>query len=231
MAGSIASRARQARMGIARKQIAIDFKRISDAIRGLVHTFPAAASAHTFPITATGRWRFVLWGGGGGGKNSGTWGGGSGAFYLAERRLIAGQVVTISTGNGGPESGGNGGDTTVTLPDGEVLTAGGAQSSVSEAGGAVTANRNTDIVFPGSSGGLGTNAGANGLGGSGGAGGSGGIGGGGAGAPGFGPYRGGAGAGSNGAFRSRAPGGGGCVDGTSGNRGQDGLVLAIFLGD
>jgi hypothetical protein len=187
------------------------------------YTFPPGTYTWVAPVGAV--WKFVLWGGGGGGNNGGPWGGGSGALYIAERFIPGGASATITTGLGGAAGGGDGGSSTVTLPGGEVLTAGGALATVSEAGGSVTANRNTDVVYAGSAGGNGVGvAGGNGLGGAGGTGGAGsGLGGGGAGSPGFGTFR-----GANGATSTlpvRAPSAGGAVDGATGSRGGDGLIL------
>ena len=194
----------------------------------LAFNFPAAT--HTWTCPATGLWRFVLWGGGAGGNNTSNWGGASGAFYLAERLLTKGQTVQLSVGKGGKDPGpggpgANGEQTTVTLPSGEVLTAGGGVSVGSNTGGAATANRNLDIVLQGSAGVTTATSGANGAGTNPGAGGapSGSIRPG-SGAPGWGPYRGGDG-GTNNGFGGRAPGGGGTTDSADGEPGGDGLVL------
>lgn len=181
------------------------------------YSYPPGTYSWTCP--ASGVWRFVLWGAGASSNNNNGWAGGSGAFYYAERFVGAGQVVNLVVGRGGAVvlTGANGANTTATLPNAEVLTAGGGITVASSTGGAVTANRPTDIVFAGSPGatdGLGTAGGLKGTGS-----------GGGSGAPGYGTYRGGAGANQLDQRSGGAPGAGGCVTGDDGSGGGDGLAI------
>lgn len=156
--------------------------------------------SHTFTVPKSGIYRFVLWGAGGGGADAK--GGGSGAFILAERPLAAGQSVAISVGAPSltaSSDGGNGGSTTVTLPNGDVLSAGGGAGATSGggAGGTASGFRTNlgDVAYDGSAGGGVGSAGSAGLGENGGASGAAldGISGGGAGAPGARGYVGAAG--------------------------------------
>lgn len=70
----------------------------------------------------TGLYRLVGWGAATGISNSNGVGGASGAFFLAERRLITGAQLSVLVGRPGA------GNTTITLPDGTVFTAGGSTS-------------------------------------------------------------------------------------------------------
>lgn len=198
--------------------------------RKLPPTYVASYTQGTFTWTApaTGTFRFVLLGAGASGSSTGPWGGGSGAFYQAERSIAKGRTASIVVGVGGAGNNGAGTDgaaTVVTLPGGEVLTAGGGVTVASTAGGTATANTPADIVYAGSAGGTGAAAGTNGLGGNGGTGGGSTNGGGGA--PGYGTHRGGDGQGAGSSNpASGGPGGGGTT--TSGNistPGGAGLVL------
>jgi hypothetical protein len=187
------------------------------------YNYPAGSFTWTCP--ASGTWRLVLWAAGGGSTNGSNLGGGSGALYIAERFFAKGQTVALVVG-GCIGAASNGANSTATLPDGEVITAGGGQANGTA--GAVTANRNLDVVFAGSAGGA---AGGSGVAGLGDAGGSGGAGvaaqSGGGGAPGYGPHRGGDGReGSNGNVRSApSPAGGGGVNSSVGAAGGDGVGL------
>lgn len=93
-----------------------------------------APGSSTFVVAKTGWYRFVLWGAGGHGDAA--TGGGGGALVIAERSLAAGQRVSIAVGTPAPS--GTVGDTTVTLPSGEVLTAGSGQIGT---GGTATAGQ------------------------------------------------------------------------------------------
>jgi hypothetical protein len=187
------------------------------------YTYTYPAGSHTWTCPASGQWRFVLWGAGGGGDNATTAGGGSGALYSGKRFIARGQTVAVVVGaNNGL---GNGANSTATLPGGEVFTAGGGGANA--VAGTVTANQSLDIVYAGSAGGTGSGgSGASGLGDAGGAAGAGSGGfSGGAGAPGYGSFRGGDGQ-AGGATRSaEVPGGGGAMNGLTGNPGGDGMVV------
>lgn len=188
---------------------------------------------HTFTVTEPGVYRFVMWGAGGGGNLTSA--GGSGAFILAERSLAAGQSVAITVGGNvrtGTTSGANGGNTTVTLPSGLTLTAGGGTAGTAGATGGAAGSPSGydaargDVALSGSQGGNENAAGPSGAGTDGGAGGAaGGTRGGGAGAPGSMGYRGGDG--SAGASRT-VPGvgaGAGALGGSEDNPGGTGLVI------
>jgi len=179
---------------------------------------------YTFTAPASGWWRVVAWGAGG--KGGGTGGGGGGAFIQADRVLRAGQTVSITVGPGGFASA----NTTVTLPGGEVLTAGcGASNAVSAAGGVATTSSPDDIKLSGGaagavdgngSAGQGTNPGGGGTG-------VGGGGAGGGGAAGQGNYRGGNGSGPFGAGTAGSANspGGGAGGGAGSCVGGDGQVI------
>jgi hypothetical protein len=192
-----------------------------------VYTFPVGS--HNWTCPESGLWRFVLWGGGASGNNSSNWGGASGGFYMGCRQLIKGQTVTLSVGAGGIRpAGGNGWDgsaTAITLPSGEMCSAGGGRSAGVNLGGISMANRNLDVALVGSAG-VTTAVNGNSGGGS-----NPGIGGAasgstrpGSGAPGAGSFRGGDGGTSSNAG-GRAPGGGGSTDSNLGLPGGDGLAL------
>lgn len=192
------------------------------ALVAYAYNYPVGS--YTFIAPAAGVWRIVLWGGGGGGNNAATTGGGSGAYYEAERFLAKGEKVSVVVGQGGGINGGSGGNTTATFPAGEVLSAGGASG---QAGGAVTANRFSDVVLAGSAGGSSGAAGGAGAGDAGGTGGAGATGqAGGAGAPGRGTHRGGDGLAQNQVNRvGECPGAGGATSSASGSCGGDGMAL------
>lgn len=197
--------------------------------RPAVYAYSYPAGSYTWTCPETGTWRLVLWGAGAGADQATGTGGASGAFYLAERSIVKGQTVALVIGAAsepGPASGTDGGDTTATLPGGEVLTAGGGRGAGVNTGGAVTANRNTDIVYAGTAGVTTATAGANGNGTNPGTGGaaSGTIRPG-SGAPGYGPYRGGNGANGTATRNGFTPGGGGTTTSTDGSAGGDGFVL------
>jgi hypothetical protein len=164
--------------------------------------------SYTFTADEAGWYRFVLWGGGAG-ANNGVVAGGSGALVIAERLLNIGQIASITVGRGGPNNPTGsyaGSNSTVTLPGGEVLTAGGA---VSGTGGSASANTSRgDIATNGTT----TAVTGNGMS-----------------APSFGDYQGGAGATDGGGFSlaGACPGGGGRTDGGVGSYGGDGLVIVV----
>jgi hypothetical protein len=113
-----------------------------------------------------------------------------GALVIAERVLGVGQSVAIVVGNGGVNS-------TITLPNGTVLTAGAGAEGASTAGGVASGNTQLgDILVNGSASTASPGAGAS-----------------------YGPYIGGA-AGTEGS----SPGGGG-QSGLSGFGGGDGLCI------
>jgi len=175
------------------------------SITAAVYTFPAGSSTFTAP--ANGFYRFVLWGAGGGGSIStdGLGGGGSGAFISAIRYLAKGQVAATVVAPPVFRNG-NGTATTVTLPNGEVLSAGGGQAAAGSGGVASAGQLDTAINGTG-----GVAEGVNGVSGAGtnpGAGGAGNGNAGGAGAPGSGTFKGGGGAGGGGGVPAGIGGGG-----------------------
>jgi hypothetical protein len=190
------------------------------------YSYSYPAGSYTWTCPATGWWRFVLWGAGSGCDPNANVGGGSGALYIAERLVPRGHAVSILVGAcaGGLSVGG---DSAATFRSGETITAGG--SAPVGVPGAASANRNADIVHPGSPGGTAGSAGAAGLGTAGGAGGTGGTLSGGAGAPGYGTHRGGDGISASSSRGGESPGGGGAVaiigGNASGTPGGDGLAL------
>lgn len=155
------------------------------------YLYPKGSFSFVAPIA--GKWLMVLWGGGGGGAN-GTSSGGSGALYLAIRDLRVGQSLALVVGAGQAAS-------TITLPSGEVLTAGGANLDIA---GAATANVLGDIAINGTAGSIATPAaGAN--------------------APTSGNFIGGPGGAV--AANGISPGGGGGVAGASIGQGAPGLII------
>jgi hypothetical protein len=168
-----------------------------------------------------------LWGGGGG--TGGGQGGAGGAAATYKRfRNQPGYAMAYIVGAGGSTSGSDGGDSTITVPGGKILTAGGGKGvpsgDVGFSGGVAT---NGDLNRNGGRGGAMGAAGA--AGDHGGAGGAGATGGGGGGAGGFGEtpdlFFGGSGAG---AAPSAAPGvapGGGA--GATSSAGGDGHLYVI----
>lgn len=177
--------------------------------------YNAPLGSSTITVRYGGSYRIVLWGAGGG-SNAGDGGGGSGAYVEAVRVLGPNARVAFSVGVSNLNT--DGGDTTVTLPSGEVLTAGGGKKGATRTGGTATAT-SVDIKYNGSDGGAATANGTAGLGDNGGAGGTGASGvGGGGGAPGNGTHRGGDG--------NATPGGGG----TTPQRGGDGQAFIYFIG-
>ena len=177
-----------------------------------------APGTTNWTVPYSGRWKFVAWSGGGTGASPAE-GGNSGCYAEKTKALAANTVVAIVVG--GPSA-----STTITFPDGTVVTCpagnGGASAPPTPTGG--------DVNLQGSQGGNNSGgAGANGQGTGGGAGkaGNGSNTGGGAGAPANLPFRGGDG--SSTSVYSRTPGGGGCGVGPDYARGGDGLVIAFMV--
>lgn len=183
------------------------------ALTAAVRSYPPGS--YTFVASASGVYRIAMWGAGDHG------GGASGAFVQAERPLAQGQRVAVVVANS--DSSPPPLNTTVTLPNGEVLTAGSASGT--STGGTATATGRGDIAINGSKGNDGTaqlpGGGDNG----GAAGTNAGPFVGGAGAPGYGGYRGGNGGnavGSGTVPAGGSPGGGGA---TPTGVGGGGLVI------
>lgn len=172
---------------------------------------------YTFTPPQAGLWKFVLWGAGGGCFN-GTSGqaAGSGAYCETNRRLDPAQNVTIIVGAGSTNSGGA---TTVTFPDGTVVSAGGGVTGNSTGVGGVASGG--DVNLAGSAAGQagggtggGTSAGTT----------SGG------GAPANLPYRGGSGGAANASGQSPGGGAGAAGPGLQPSGGS-GLAMAFLLTD
>lgn len=184
--------------------------------------------SYTLTITVSGWYRFVLWGGGASAQNTDGSGGG-GAFIRAERALAQGQRVTIICGAptavpAFSATGIDGNASSVTFPTGEVITAGGGQTTASRAGGVATASA-LDTTYSGGAG-VTSGAGNAGAGPGGGAGGAAGgfVGGGGAGGSLEHPGGDGATGGSTNTA-GESPGGGGGGNAGTGAAGGGGLVL------
>jgi hypothetical protein len=190
-----------------------------------VYSFPAGA--HAFKSSASGFYRIAMWGAGGGGSIStgGNGAGASGAYVEAIRWIAKGQVIALVVAPG-TAMGGNGAASTVTLPGGEVLSAGGGNASAGAGGTAVAGPLDTAL-----NGTQGAPEGVNGSPGAGnnpGLGGTGSGNGGGAGAPGNGNFKGGAGAmGGGGGLGPGCPGGGGATQSSVGlnQTGAGGLIV------
>lgn len=156
-----------------------------------------APGTFTFRVAAPGVYRIAVRGhGGAAGPAAGSQAGGSGSLLIADRPLGAGQTLAIYVPFAPMLASAVPLWTTVTLPDGEVLSAGGGYGAAGGAptakGGVATGNlARGDIVLAGTDGVAGTGAGNPGNGDQGGAGGaSNGSKAGGAGAPGTRGFRG-----------------------------------------
>lgn len=157
--------------------------------------------SYTWTAPDSGYYRIAQWGTGNYGSAPN--GGPSGAHAQTVVPITGGQAVAIAVSSGNMASPG---DTTVTLPDGRVVTTTSASTTVP---GTATGG---DINLNGSAGGVGVSgAGTAGLGTAGGVGGPGDATtmGGGAGAPGYGYYPGGNGADGSTGFPGQTPGAGG----------------------
>lgn len=161
------------------------------SITAPVYAYPTGAD--TFIAPANGYYRFVLRGAGGGGSIAGSalGSGASGAYIEAVRRLSKGERVALSVANFTAINA-NGLATTATMPNGEVISAGGGQASAGLGGVALAGA--LDVAISGTAGSAEGVNGANGGGNNPGSGGAGNGNAGGAGAPGNGNFRGGAGA-------------------------------------
>ena len=91
--------------------------------------------SHTWTCPKTGIYEFAVWGPGGGGS-----GGGGAGLSIARRRIRRGETAALSIGRGGINAGdGSNASSTITLPDGTVLTGGrGEGSNLGGAGGTAT---------------------------------------------------------------------------------------------
>ena len=184
------------------------------------YSFPAAASAYSFTIPRSGKWKFVGWGPGGVGTAGAA--GASGGYFEITRQLRKGVVVTITVGRAATS------DTSVVLPDGTTATA--TRASSGTAGSATGGDVNL-AGSAGSTAGTGV-TGTAGLGTGGGAGGAGDSAtvDGGSGAPANLPYRGGQGGAGNIATSTAGVGAGGALgSGTSRLYPGNGLVLAVVM--
>lgn len=178
--------------------------------------YPAQQQPYNFPTGAwsftppkAGFWKFIIWSPGGG-SDTGT-AGASGAYSEITKRLSTAQTVTGVTGRF------NASDSSVTFPDGVVVT---CTRAVNGTPGAASGG---DVNLAGSAGG------AAGLGTGGGAAGSST---GGAGAPANAPYKGGAGGPGGGTSRDGdglSPGGGGGRTGSGSADGGEAMILAVFI--
>jgi len=192
-----------------------------DLITPYVTNFPPGSHSWTPP--EAGWYKFCAWGHGGIGNATGS--GGSGGYCEITRSLAPGQTVTIVVGQCPFGSGAT--NTTITFPDGKVVTAGstdGATAGTASGGDVNLAGTAGSTSITGASGGSGSGSG-------GGAGGAGAAGthNGGAGAPGVLPFRGGRGgkgnASSSESAQGATPGGGGGMPASGGEPGGDGLVI------
>lgn len=177
---------------------------------------------YTWVAAATGLYRFVLWSGGASVNNGNGYGGASGAFILVERRIIIGAAAQVQVANPG-------GASTITLPDGTVLTCGATALNVGGVPSISGVQLPGDILLNGSPGATVFNT--NGPTGNGD---SGGVGGatsansmGGAGAPGASGYRGGKGSDTN--QYNAGHGGGGSMNSATGGVGGSGLAIIELL--
>jgi hypothetical protein len=201
-------------------------KDVSGAVLEVVGVVDASSGTGSITAAKTCTALIYLGGAGGSGADDTTnaAGGGGGAAVFKRMRLAKGQTLSYSVGAAGAavnaSSGHDGGDTTVTLPNGLTLTAGGGKAGPTGVvnGGAGGIATGGDINRNGGAGGSG----------SGGSGASGGIGGGAGGAGGSGSNRGGGGGGAgfsdvasffNGAGGGQGGGGGGVGGGSYGGGG------------
>lgn len=192
-----------------------------------------AWNAHEFRVPYTGLYKVVMWGGGGRGAGNTSYfpGGGSANLYIAER-VIAGQtLVRVKPGIGYPV-GAHGMPSIVELGNGETLIAGGgvdASTGIAPFAQGILAPN--DILILGTTSGPSGGPGGDGGGDNGGAGnpGSPGVIGGGAGAPGWGPFKGGAGGPMSAPRGGYSPGGGGSGASDQWASGGDGMVLFALM--
>lgn len=122
-----------------------------------VRVWHARTSAQNWTVDIGGVWKFYVWGPGAAGSTDSTdaWGGGSGALAIISKRLAAGDVVAVRPSFAGTNS-------TVTFPNGAVVT-GGAASGVTggtASGGDVNINGSTGGTNAAGSAGGGTDGGA-----------------------------------------------------------------------
>ncbi|WP_309091097.1 hypothetical protein [Phenylobacterium sp.] len=205
------------RLGIAAlKSIAAKPIATRDATRPTPSPNQYTPGTYSFRPLQSGYWKFVLWGGGANGGAS-SWGGGSGAYCEKTVFLTTSQAVALNVGARASA-------TTATMPDGTIVSAGGA---IGQSGGTAWGG---DVNLNGSPGGSGSSSGAAGSGTGGGGGGSKDTNNGGAGAPANLPFRGGAGGtGSNTPDPGTSPGGGGGDAGSGAGVGGNGLAIVLFV--
>lgn len=115
-------------------------------------SFPQGS--HTYIVPESGEYEFVGWGpGGSGGSAPAT--GGSGGFFRCRRSLLKGASISIVAGTAGSSN------TTVTLPNGSILTATRAAADVAGSASVTGSSRGSDILRAGTAGNpAGTGAGA-----------------------------------------------------------------------
>ena len=130
-----------------------------DALPSLLAA-PMSIASGSGNITAARKCTAVIyaWGGGGSGADSVPAGGGGGGGCAYKRvRLVAGQSLVYSVGAGGPATGtaigSDGGDTTVTLPSGQIMKAQGGRAGTSASGGTGGSCENADLSRVGGTGG------------------------------------------------------------------------------
>ena len=191
----------------------------------------STSGTYTFTAPVAGTYKFVLWGGGGGQIPPATEGCGSGGYCEYTRFLPARARVTVVVGVGDSSNSGTGGTSSLTFPDGKVVTATGGGRGAGGVGGAGGVASGGDVNLNGSVGGDGVaSAPGAGLGTAGGAAGANGSGG--AGAPANAPYTGAPGgtflASSN--STGLGPGAGGAAHSSAGGTtGGTGLVIVQCL--
>lgn len=231
---------------------------VGQGMNGRRARVPSAGAMPVFATSGTGEITIrshcvaliYMWGAGASGcddvglNNTGA-GGGGGAALFARVFLNLGQKLSYSVGAGGAgvtgsaTTGSDGGDSTVTLPDGRVLTAGGGKAgtrgSTGGLGGVATGG---DINRRGGKGGDGVPGTVNGVAGEGTGAGAGGAGsgsaGGGGGAGGLADVlvdlTGGAGSAAVvGGAQGNAPGGGSGAGGTTSKAGAAGRIIILFV--
>jgi hypothetical protein len=179
--------------------------------------------SYTFTAAKGGKYKFIAWGAGGGAGTAGAGtdtGGGSGGYAEITMFLATGQSVAVVVGVGGLFA--SGGNTTLTFPNGKVVTCTGGAAGAASSGGTAGTATGGDVNLAGSAGVTG-GTGGSGLGTGGGVGGGGT--GGGAGAPANLPFRGGVGT-SAVSLNTPGPGAGGGATGTGGI-GGNGQVLVF----
>jgi hypothetical protein len=109
--------------------------------------------SYTFTAAKGGKYKFIAWGAGGGAGTAGAGtdtGGGSGGYAEITMFLATGQSVAVVVGVGGLFA--SGGNTTLTFPNGKVVTCTGGAAGAASSGGTAGTATGGDVNLAGSAG-------------------------------------------------------------------------------